>query len=819
MKMNEFKSKKHLENLLNSASLPDLQQEEITNASKRVWNSLVSQGVKSSSNQSKTKMEENNLSPYGSASKQSFWGKYGLMTAGAFVMAIAIAGATVLVINANSSNKDDSSGQKTADTDNSNKTTKLSNEELKTRAAARFEELTGVTYDEVQAANTKELALTEARADTPLGARSAAISSRDYSATISSRVALTPGDVQPSEIYYSRSEITYLVDISGNIYTPIYVDKSLFDQSRPLIQEIWMSNPYNMMKISQDGKVLQIYMYTPDYSLDYRGGSYAIKTEFAVPQPLYVDSYKYFENPDLAFVEYILEGENEFIKNTGTTTINGKEYTIFEENYPSYKVEPVLYDDVEARGYPIPTPMLTNNRYYVDLETFSIYQTEHLLDNVVQSKVVKLESQSYPSSEWAVLAGSVYPTNIEVKSLTQDFNYSYDKNIQELIKTRTIYFIPDYKNVEYAYDNEKAEEYNKMYMELYQSPEFDPAYVSEIVMPYGADIPGYIAPVASYSQGNLYYEVYNSEFDLAEAYQLGKVGEEVKSLIVDGANISAKKISLQYVPEYREAGVYPTPQIYLTFVGPDGMFYVVQEYAYLDSSIQSIFDAAEIRFDKLTPEQAIQMDAENKEKSESYPIMKNVQLNELDASGRYFAGDLTTYNLSAIYLTVSSRESNNQVCLKYYTGEYYYTTLECLIEAFGGFKMSYFTDYNDVPVPLEGEGSTSGSAGGAVSEIFMTEPAFNYYLSLDYFVVMASYEDVMGYLNVGNISDNSYIVAKQFGNYTAIIISPKDQSSLTEANLQAILDNVAIDKDYAIIEAQLNQYSDTIGGYPIIVAH
>ena len=299
------------------------------------------------------------------------------------------------------------------DAEDTQSTATLSDSELKSMAAARFQKLTGISYDEY---NQVTLAMEQTNMKHEASLESFNTRAQNTGNTEDS-MTLAIEEIQNVEEklkdidakgYYNEQEITIHNTSADHseygLLNNIPANHPKYDITKPYIIKSWTHPIYNKGTSTQGKEIISMTIYTPTFSLMYAGGNYAVKELFTEDRYYPVAQSSTYENPEISFIKSLLAVQNG-IKKTGETEIDGQKLIIYEQNIPFFErsastssplndIAPVGKSSEETS----PEKKVTM-KYFIDPSNFSLVQTEAFRGNekVQTTKIIK--SEEYENSE------------------------------------------------------------------------------------------------------------------------------------------------------------------------------------------------------------------------------------------------------------------------------------------------------------------------------------------------------------------------------------------------------------------------------------
>jgi len=500
----------------------------------------------------------------------------------------------------------------------------LSIEELRKRAEKKFAQLSnGVALSTLQEAI--------ATADQPQAKNSTSAPftqsvSRDNNTIIvdadKAKEILEREQIKDNVVFYTETETKY--------FKKGYHSNPNLDKSRPLITKSWMSANYLKTVTYIDGKIDYFRLDTPEYSINYMGGKYAVKEIHINP--------KYFsglgfgvgvgdgsewspKNTELEFLKFLLDSKNNNLVDHGMQLVDGKNLRVIEviEMYQNVLDSQETTQDASSTDVTVskdfsimPITDKYSTKYYVDQEEMVVYLSEFYVNGELEYSFKNLVSKTYRDKPIQDFFHFNEIGNIEIKEVKIYYPTDEEMTVANFITKYDFYYSPEI-GFEYAWASDHIL-WNRNNHDYYNDPDFNPwiefykdkdEYASE----------QHPVPVASYSQESLYVNIYNEQPN----YQIWLYGDsEVvtqKSVKVNlsGTQVTGKYTEIRY-PEQSYADengqLLPTPAstIILIEFKVGNYWYVMNNHANSDSTAINVLSKGVINLSKLTAEQAAEID-------------------------------------------------------------------------------------------------------------------------------------------------------------------------------------------------------------------
>ncbi len=503
----------------------------------------------------------------------------------------------------------------------------LSIEELRKRAEEKFTQLSNgvplstlqeaiVTLDQPQVGNSPT---------TP----SAQSVSRDNSTTIvdanKAKEILEREQIKDNVVFYTETETRYFGD--NVVFHPS------FDKSKPLITKSWMSANYSKTIDYIDGKISSFYLSTPDYSINYMGGKYAVKEIYTNPN--YFSGLGFGvgdedewspRNAELEFLKFLLDPNSNLIDH-GMQVVDGKNLRVIEDKYTyqddldsqeTTQGEPSDTDVTVSKDFStMPITDTYSTKYYIDQKEMVVYLTESYLNGGLEYSFKNLVSKTYKDQPIQDFFNFNEIGNIEIREVEIYYPTAEDLSVAKFITKYDFYYSPEI-GLEYAWANDNTL-WQKNNYDYHDDPDFNPwieFYKSQFTDEYAS----WQYSVASYSQESLFVEIYDEQPNY-QNWLYGDsevVAQKPVKINLAGTPVTGKYTEIKY-PEYSytdENGQILTasPSTILVEFKIGSYWYVINAYKNgmsPNSSAISILSKDVINLSKLTAEQAAEIDQKN----------------------------------------------------------------------------------------------------------------------------------------------------------------------------------------------------------------
>jgi hypothetical protein len=471
--------------------------------------------------------------------------------------------------------------------------------------------------------------------------------------------------VNDLSIWYTKSEEYY----KPNGFEPVKKNP-LFEPSKPFIRETWSSaNNYKNID-SQAGNVFDMWISTPSYDLEYKGGKYAIRRDY---QSLgYFNGMGYgmqeqYQNRELEFYKSIIESD--YLQKAEPITRDGKTYQVYTANYS----ETELY------------------RYLVDPEFFKIEYGEYVQagEIISYSKFILDNYQEINSIEDVFNTKEI--ANKEIKAIKSERYYGYDieSNLQEDYKK----YVDKYSlvsSIDLADDNLEIYIHNQddQYLELLNSADFDPSFDPKNNS-YFANMLD--VTVYDFSKSN-YYSIFDSSQDVQDFVKIyygdQKIVTKEVDLSIDGKKIEATAYSNLLEGE-QDQGYSSFTNIIFNYNNKHYFYPYLQEQGSNPLQIS-------LSLKLISPQQLLEIAERMDKKNNSVVRLSPVEsISKIPESIRYVSSVVTKesqkWRLNSV--VTPTKTPDQSTCADYIT--YVYGLVDCLVEKHSGAGFEYWANFDD----------------------------------------------------------------------------------------------------------------------------
>ncbi len=622
-------------------------------------------------------------------------------------------------------------------------------------------------------------------------------------------------EITDGVVFYTETELTYESfeneycgggpTLSGLIYCGGFPTAE--GQSQTVNLKSWTSANYYKTITTQEGKIIDFYLSTPEYSLSYMGGKYAIKEIYA--EANYFSGISLIEgdsprNYEIDFLKYLLDPSNDF-EDLGMQEVDRRYYRVIEANFEDF-FEPVdCADPLNYAGCGVASEssqdetqgtiddLAMNNfttRYYIDQDNLILYLTEELQDGQVISSSKNLASETYQNQPLANFFHAQEVAGVELKEITITYPTQEDLSLSNFIKKFDLYYSPKLSmDFIYAYDESI---FQKGGFELYNSPDYNPYLID-----MEENSPQWVPILASYYQDAIRVIITEQEPNQDDYY--GELVENktiqvsLEGQVVNGQFLERRET---YPEEKLENGEVIPAATYTTKIVTfqvNGYWYQLSVYdsSFMDQPAPDIFADDKLELTKLTADQAREIDdrmAQMPGTVETMPI-ENLRLEEIPEDLRYLPGDLQPeFNLTPIFLSINT--DTETVCDSS-TKETFY--LECLQDSNRSFVLTYENPETLTQFP-EYFSFTLTDVDPAKVDL----KSFDQYLPSQ---SVKEVEELPNGIKILQDKENSNLIVLQEWEGKTLLIN----SNLPRENVLQIINGAEVSKDLKTLQAQLDQ--------------
>lgn len=686
-------------------------------------------------------------------------------------------------------------------------------QELKEKAAKKYEEIRGVSFQEENLVSTS--LVNAAKSQQSFLGNNDAVSVDPQLKVLTEQTAkkISEKSINNSDVYYYELEVIANKTPDNNSVFPFYFGQSsLIDYTKPFTFKNWVSICSNKNVLIQNNKTINFSSYTNSSNTIYLGGKYAVKS-------IYNDAVSgfgcvgsgIFSNPDLEFVRAILN-DNGVFKQVGTETINGVKTVIYEQNYSD--IAPMISSVVDNKAQ---DSIASNSkiRYFVDTSKLQVVRTQYFdKDNLIYTQNL-ISSQKLSSTEGQKQIQSTNELNgTQIKEVKIDLTKQYnpETRISEAMKSFAILYLDkpnETVNYIYSTPDEPVDEYSK----LTQTNDFDPSWEDNKKLIES----NYVPSIGSYTGNSYSMIVYKSK----PTQNSTGTTRTPKDILIDGKKVSAEIVKYDYSAIEKGGGSNAPAADTLIAPAPTNMgsvefqyqnkwyalgFYGIKSGSTLDPSTE------QVSLISMSKEKAQEIDTRNEFIKNSQPkVSYKNELKDISSESRYLPGDLNDkYKIEASYAIIDNSPNTKSTCTDLKKEERVFTEDLCLIDNFNGYEI-IFNSSTKVETPLNPDlnGSEEMSNPGSSSPGFVGGIGAN---SLKYMVFKTSYAEIKPFLSqMTDYQEGISSDYKEVNGYTLIV----EASVLNKTDRKAILDASSIDNGYTQINSQLQKNlftPDTIRG-------
>jgi hypothetical protein len=708
---------------------------------------------------------------------------------------------------------------------------------LAQKANARFKELTnGISANEVK----------QAESSSAFSTTKSAVGDSSNQVKRSSIAIPYSGDKSKLNdvIHFREYETTILEPQSTTGQNAVYFPFPV-GQNTKVTEKTWISGLFSINAYKSSDNRVSFNLYSQDYSLDYRGGNYAVKTTYqrSLEDQLFF-SPSLNTDPELSFLQTLINDTNGLFKKLPSETINGKTVLVFEDDLSIFQpLEAPKVGFVSSEGGDF-TPIKT--RYFVDEENLQFVKRQTFKNDTIQSESVLKSASDIKDNDAknfinANNLNDFTGKSVEVKTIA----YS-----GEVFKPQTVDLFNSYPVIVAT----NIQNYSKIsgfisstdsYVEsakLTNTTDFDPSYVAQPITDQ------YLSPKASYSNSPsdptirfTSYDIYSQDPTIAaNGYTASSFETFItdKKITVNGEQISAKIYGYpaNFGAEPGTANRAPSSEESAILFTYKGLWYKLTSYP-TQNSKELPLSKQELVFRSLTKDEAEKSDAYYSAINNFTPRFIPVTLDKTPEP-RLLPGDLSAKKFTAF--TLSSNYKQNSDCNK--LPEITVYELEnCLVSSMNGATINFSNISPTAPSPLDFISGTINSILPAPdtsvsqpSELSQTTFNWNFGVKKPVFytvydseskeikpVVVELNSGVIKYSYTGKsyafetqnpVTYNFYVVEKN-GAFVIVSTVATDlvtSPTLTDEEVLSILSASDINKGYDELSKQTERSSDVI---------
>lgn len=811
-----------VENMLENWQKKPLDDKALLAAQSRVWSKIqakvsnsnpISNNLSNLSMADNQNMEEKSSSTISGVKSPKSWFLKPLgLSLISLSLVIILAGITTTVYIQNLQTqlalKQNLNSQKTQKADPSLAKLDLSLDEIRSKATIKLNTITnGVSLEEIQAASDKApKMLSTALNAGGMGSGGGNTSSANAPTP---EILVKEKGIVDNVVYYTEN----ISQETGEGYLYTYLSKTPgFDIKKPIKSQSWNSANYSKYILSQDGKIINYNTYSPDFSVDYKSGKYAIKELF--DQKIYlsgIDQTLSYSNSEISYLRSILTDTT--LKDGGKQEIDGKTYKILETDTSKMGV------DTTGDSYSI--------KYYIDQERLSVYRTENYINKKLVNTATQTNYQEIKDPKLDDIFGVKDLGQIPIQTITGS---TFNNNDQDLLKiiAKADIFIPkdlsenSIKNNFYASDSSVYTDSQSS--KLRNTKDFDPSlddeYLKTLLNP----------PLISYSVNSISVNVFKTK---PEDEQMLKVQNDASKIIkIDGKDVQSryKSVTYEYGPS-QGAGIdtttkAPEPETFyrLEFTPSNGLFYQIIEYKSYDGSSEIYTQGKNINLVKLDNTLATKVYTYQQDRQKSYPdIDYEAKLESISKNIRILPGDLLKSDKMVLSGIVKSKKLGSlSTCDQFLTSGY--DLQNCLVEKYNGFSLNFY-EKTDLNTSTQSTTSGNPTAIPAMLNDLTLSVLDQKFDSID----LSKFVDTINAnnpitKNVSNIvtqinaTNKEYYYSDGFSGNTTYFIAVGDKTlmatsyALGKDRVLEIVKNSALDKDFSVLS---NQHKESLIPQPV----
>ncbi len=548
--------------------------------------------------------------------------------------------------------------------------TDLSLDEIRGLATIKLSNYTnGASLDEIQSSSSKNVA-TQPNTTGGLGGAGAPVANptsiKKEVQTPTSEALVKEKGIVDKVVYYTENLNT---ETNDGIAFPFLKNVPGFDINKPVKTQSWTSANYSKYITSQDGKIFSYNIYTPEYSVDFKGGKYAVKEIF--DQKLFLSGFSQdVPNTELSSLKSILSDAS--LKDSGRQDIDGKNYKVLETDTAKMATDPNSNDN-----------NITTTKYYLDTAKLSVFRVEYYTNKILVSSSTQTNYQEYKDPNLSELFGVSDLGQTEIKTVKRPVYQDSINDLSDISKKMALY-VP--ANV--------TEKELKMSFSAYNTSYYDSSEIDQLTNTKDFD-PSLDDTYLKTSLNPAVAEYYLNNF-FSSAYRKPVISEEglkIKLQRNQTIKLDGKDTAAVYKEVYSEG-----QEIFyqLEFESPDGLWYKISEYPSNLPVGQApvLAQSKNIKLTKLSSDLVDKITNFQKDRSASFAdIDSESKLEDISKNIRILPGDLSKdYKISLYMVSKSRKVGSASKCEKYLDSGY--SLIGCLIEQYNGFTLNFYEKYD-----------------------------------------------------------------------------------------------------------------------------
>ncbi len=651
--MDKKADKVNVEQVLRSFERDPLSKKALENAQKRTWNQL-SYTIKEQSQNNYRKQEKSLLKlPLGKKPLIAF------LTV--FLVTIVSIG-TFAVLHVYQSQVDLAEpGLETAQLPQRDK--------IKEMAASRFEELTGISYEEYQVV-AQEAYSNQLAIPGPVSGEITATPEPEPT-TDPEKIKEINKKIAENQIkfYYIERTVTQTLraDFARYAAQSVEVKHPKVDYSRPYTTKTWYSPLAIKHLVLQDEEVISLNVQAPQFSYTYKGGEYGIKRNYEHPRVFgSLNTEGIALNPELILLAYIIE-ENEEIAQVGSYKEDGRSL--------------IIYEDQNAVMNTIKT------RYHIDLDNFEIYSIEDISGDKVLRKMKLSATRELHTIPLEDVINPQEVAHIPIKDIdiTKKQSPKVEATLVSVSARIPVIHLQD-ENEEILIDTVDIDaEYFNEFQRLSRTRAYDPLVQKTIEA----------KPVLQYKNRDINVSVFAEKFyqdegvvvagnveinsDKYPAFTIEVQGEK------EVQEQTQEEVTATPEPEQEEGNLQDERKTADKLESIRKLYVEFKDWWYELRFTHEIAYASieDMQFDEIGRQEAETIDTHNIAKEKAKPV-----LIELDVSNEVLELELPSEKDSIGSVLIPEKVESNHTCGEYYFNKFDYSCgMDCLLARHGGVKI------------------------------------------------------------------------------------------------------------------------------------
>jgi hypothetical protein len=255
-------------------------------------------------------------------------------------------------------------------------------------------------------------------------------------------------------------------------------------------------NGWKYVTKNKDGKIINYSLHYSEYTLEYLGGEYAVKTILPKSNVETISGFQLYNSnigPEASTLGLIHDLN---IKPIKTEKIDGNEYYVYRldsTSVPSLSSETTVNSDEAMKDDLKIAPIFEEKSYsliYVNTKDGAMYKNDTYMNDVLFASQKTLNSKTYTYDETLKISNDTSELNVEIKEFIQPEMpniQSTATSIEEYLKDNPIYLPEDYELMSFYSEKEMNKisqspemiKYNEEfaeYIKYYSDPKFNPVF-------------------------------------------------------------------------------------------------------------------------------------------------------------------------------------------------------------------------------------------------------------------------------------------------------------------------------------------------------